>query len=168
FEPDAVFKEIKATHCFRYLEREEFNTLVHFLHQGGMALHQYKEYKKLEWEDGRFFIRDRGIAMRHRMQIGTIVSEAMLKVRMLGGGYVGMIEEYFIARLKPGDAFTLSGRVLELVSVKDMTVIARRSTSKKPIVPSWLGGRMPLSANLGYLLRKKLHEAADETPVKKR
>src|SRR5690606_11345333 len=53
-------------------------------------------------------------------------------------------------------------------SVKDMTVIARRSTSKKPIVPSWLGGRMPLSANLGYLLSKKLHEAADETPVKKR
>jgi ATP-dependent Lhr-like helicase len=75
------------------------------------------------------------------------------------GGYVGVIEEWFISKLKPGDVFSLAGRNLELVSVKDMTVQVRKSQSKKSIVPSWMGGRMPLTANLGALLRKKLTEA---------
>ena len=39
--------------------------------------------------------------MRHRMHIGTIVSDAMMKVKFLSGGYVGVIEEYFISRLNP-------------------------------------------------------------------
>jgi ATP-dependent Lhr-like helicase len=28
------------------------------------------------------------------------------------------------------------------------------------MIPSWQGGRMPLSANLGFMLRKKFEEAA--------
>jgi ATP-dependent Lhr-like helicase len=98
--------------------------------------------------------------MRHRLHIGTIVSDAMLKVRFVTGGYVGVIEEYFISRLSPGDVFTLAGRNLEFVMIKDMTALVRKSTAKKAIVPSWNGGRMPLSANLGMMLRKKLDEAA--------
>lgn len=97
--------------------------------------------------------------MRHRMSIGTIVSDAMMKVKWVTGGYVGVIEEWFISKLKPGDVFSLAGRNLELVSIKDMTVQVRKSQSKKSIVPSWMGGRMPLTANLGALLRKKLTEA---------
>lgn len=92
--------------------------------------------------------------MRHRMHIGTIVSDAMLKVKLMNGKYVGVIEEWFISRLDPGDVFTLAGRNLELVAIKDMDVMARVSTSSKSIVPSWQGGRMPLSANLGQMLRK--------------
>jgi ATP-dependent Lhr-like helicase len=95
--------------------------------------------------------------MRHRMQIGTIVSEPMMKVKFISGGYVGVIEEYFISRLQPGDVFTLSGRNLEFVMIKDMTALVRKSNSKKSIIPSWDGGRMPLSANLG----KKLRETFD-------
>ncbi len=87
--------------------------------------------------------------MRHRMHIGTIVSEAMLKVKFVSGGYIGVIEEWFISRLDPGTVFTLAGRNLELVGIKDMTVLVRKSNAKKSIVPSWQGGRMPLSANLG-------------------
>ncbi len=97
--------------------------------------------------------------MRHRMHIGTIVSDPMLKVKFLSGGYIGMIEEFFISRLQPGDVFTLSGRTLEFVTIKDMTVIVKKSTSSKSIVPSWNGGRMPLSSNLGIMLRKKFNEA---------
>jgi ATP-dependent helicase Lhr and Lhr-like helicase len=77
----------------------------------------------------------------------------------MGGGYVGIIEEWFISRLQPGDVFTLAGRNLEFVMIKDMTVIVRKSNSKKSFVPSWQGGRMPLSANLGKMLRKKFNEA---------
>ena len=97
--------------------------------------------------------------MRHRMHIGTIVSDPMLKVKFISGGYIGVIEEWFISRLEPGNVFTLAGRNLELVMIKDMTVIVRKSNAKKSIVPSWQGGRMPLSSNLGTMLRKKFNEA---------
>ncbi|MEL4419833.1 hypothetical protein, partial [Shewanella algae] len=73
----------------------------------------------------------------------------MLKVKFMSGGYVGVIEEYFISRLEPGDVFTLAGRNLELVMIKEMTVLVKKSTAKKSIVPSWMGGRMSLTANLG-------------------
>jgi ATP-dependent Lhr-like helicase len=99
--------------------------------------------------------------MRHRLNIGTIVSDAMMKVKMLSGGYVGMIEEYFISRLEPGDSFTLAGRNLELVQIKEMTALVRKSTSKKTIVPSWNGGRMSLTANLGKKLRETFNEVVD-------
>ena len=93
--------------------------------------------------------------MRHRLHIGTIVSDPMLKVKFMSGGYIGVIEEYFISRLSPGDAFTLAGRNLELIGIKDMTVIVKKSNATKTIIPSWEGGRVPLSAKLG----KKLREA---------
>lgn len=160
FRPDAIFEEIKTTYCFSELTEEEYLHILHYITKGGDALAQYDEYKKVEiGKDGIYRIKSRGIAARHRMHIGTIVSDAMLKVKLLGGSYVGMIEEYFISRLSPGDVFTLAGRTLELVGIKDMTVITKKSNAKKSIVPSWNGGRMPLSANLGVMLRQAFNSA---------
>jgi len=161
FYPDTLFAELKSTYCYADMTEEEWNEILHFITAGGAALHQYDEFKKVEvMPDGLFKINSRRIAMRHRLHIGTIVSDAMLKVRFVTGGYVGVIEEYFISRLSPGDVFTLAGRNLEFVMIKDMTALVRKSTAKKAIVPSWNGGRMPLSTNLGMMLRKKLDEAA--------
>ncbi|HEY1022610.1 MAG TPA: DNA ligase-associated DEXH box helicase, partial [Flavisolibacter sp.] len=95
-------------------------------------------------------------------------SDAMMKVKFLGGGYIGIIEEYFISRLDVGDSFTLAGRQLELVAIKDMTVIAKKSTSKKTNIPSWLGGRLPLSASLGKVLRRMVDVASGEASNVKR
>lgn len=159
FEPDQLFSEVQSTFCFRDITKDEWVQVLQFLVHGGTALQQYDEYKKVEWIDGRYRITSRRMAMRHRMHIGTIVSDAMLKVKFVSGGYIGVIEEWFISRLDPGQSFTLGGRVLELVMIKDMTVLVRKSTSKKSIVPSWNGGRMPLSANLGNLLRETFNEA---------
>jgi ATP-dependent Lhr-like helicase len=86
----------------------------------------------------------------------------MIKVKFMTGGYIGVIEEYFISRLEPGDTFTLAGRQLELVMIKDMTVLVKKSNVKKSIVPSWLGGRLPLSQSLGKKLRQKLNEAGEQ------
>jgi ATP-dependent Lhr-like helicase len=86
----------------------------------------------------------------------------MMKVKFLGGGYIGIIEEYFISRLDVGDAFTLAGRQLELVAIKDMTVIAKKSNAKKSRIPSWLGGRLPLSESLGKVLRQMVDWAGEE------
>jgi ATP-dependent Lhr-like helicase len=141
---------------------DEWREILHFITEGGSALQQYDEFRKVEvMEDGLYKINSRRVAMRHRLHIGTIVSDAMLKVRFTSGGYVGVIEEYFISRLEPGDVFTLAGRNLEFVMIKDMTALVRKSTAKKSRVPSWNGGRMPLSANLGMMLRRKLDEASE-------
>jgi ATP-dependent Lhr-like helicase len=158
FFPATIFKEISSTYCFREIKEEEWRQILHFITEGGEALQQYDEYRKVEIINGLYKITSRRIAMRHRLHIGTIVSDAMMKVKFLSGGYVGVIEEYFISRLNPGDVFTLAGRNLEYVMIKDMTAIVKKSTAKKAIVPSWNGGRMPLSANLGRMLRKKFNE----------
>ena len=159
FVPQQIFKEIKSTYCFACITDEEWQELLFFLTQGGKALQQYDDYKKIEVIDGVYKITGRRMAMRHRMHIGTIVSDAMLKVKFLSGGFVGVIEEWFISRLSPGDVFTLAGRKLEFVMIKEMSVLVRKSNAKKSIVPSWMGGRMSLTANLGLMLRKKMNEA---------
>jgi ATP-dependent Lhr-like helicase len=159
FRPEEILPEIRATYCYNDITDEEFTELIHFITSGGTALQQYDEYKKVEVIDGLYKINSRRIAMRHRLHIGTIVSDPMLKVRFIGGGYIGMIEEYFISKLQAGDVFTLAGRTLEFIMIKDMTVLVRRSSAKRSIVPSWQGGRMPLSANLGIMLRRKFNEA---------
>jgi ATP-dependent Lhr-like helicase len=161
FYPDEIFKEIRSTHCYKEMTEEEWQKILHFISEGGVALQQYDEFKKVEIIDGLYKINNRRVAMRHRLHIGTIVSDSMMKVKFMSGGYVGVIEEYFISRLNPGDVFTLAGRKLEFVMIKDMTALVKKSTAKKSIVPSWQGGRMPLSANLGIMLRKKLNEASD-------
>ena len=159
FVPQQIFKEIKSTYCFSGITDEEWQELLFFLTQGGKALQQYDDYKKIEVIDGVYKIIGRRMAMRHRMHIGTIVSDAMMKVKFMSGGFVGVIEEWFISRLSPGDVFTLAGRKLEFVMIKEMSVLVRKSNAKKSIVPSWMGGRMSLTANLGLMLRKKMNEA---------
>lgn len=162
FIPPVIYKEIKATYCFSDITEREWNDILYFITAGGNALQQYDEFKKVTVIDGIYRIISRRMAMRHRMHIGTIVSDAMLKVKFMSGGFIGVIEEYFISRLDPGDVFTLAGRNLELVMIKDMTVIVKKSNATKSIVPSWNGGRMPLSANLGRKLREKFNEAFEK------
>ncbi|RTL59433.1 MAG: ligase-associated DNA damage response DEXH box helicase [Sphingobacteriales bacterium] len=160
FNPDIIYGEIKSTYCFGEITKDEWDQIVYFVTEGGNALQQYDDYKKLEKEGDVYKIKNRRMAMRHRLHIGTIVSDNMLKVKFLSGGFIGVIEEYFISRLEPGDVFTLAGRNLEFVMIKDMTAIVKKSNAKKSIVPSWQGGRMPLSANLGFMLRKTLNEVS--------
>ncbi len=160
FTPEEIYEEVKSTWCYADMNKEEWQKVLFTIVSGGEALQQYDEYKKVEpGEDGIYRIKNRRMAMRHRMHIGTIVSSPMLKVKFISGGYVGVIEETFISRLEPGNVFTLAGRNLEFVMVKEMTALVRKSNATKAIVPSWDGGRMPLSSNLGMMLRRKFNEA---------
>lgn len=161
FAPDEIYAEVKTTFCYNELTEDEWQFILYYITQGGTALRQYDEFKKVEVENGIYKIKNRRIAMRHRLHIGTIVSDAMLKVKLMSGKYIGVIEEWFISRLDPGTVFTLAGRNLELVTTKDMDVIVRISSSKKSIVPSWQGGRMPLSANLGAMLRRMFNKVSE-------
>ena len=160
FRATEVFEEIKTTYCFADIKESEWQEVLNHITYGGRALEHYDEYKKVEFENGVYRIRNRRIAMRHRMHIGTIVSDAMMKVKFMTGGYIGVIEEWFISRLEPGDVFVFGGYNLELVAIKDMTVLTRKSKSKKAVVPSWMGGRMSLTANLGHVLRATFNKIA--------
>src|SRR6202008_4078567 len=106
-------------------------------------------------------VENRTIAMRHRLSVGTIVGDSSLFVRFMSGKYLGTIEEYFISRLSPGDVFWFAGKNLELVRIKDMEVQVRKTTRKAGAVPSWQGGRMPLSSQLSEMIRLKIDEAVD-------
>ncbi|QED38685.1 ligase-associated DNA damage response DEXH box helicase [Antarcticibacterium arcticum] len=162
FFPKDIYPEIKATFCFQGITDEQWKWLLNFITKGSQSLQAYDEYKKVAIEeDGLFKVNDRGVAMRHRLQIGTIVSDAMLSVKFMSGGYIGTIEEWFISKLTPGDSFTFAGRNLELARIKGMQVLVRPSKKKNSKVPSWLGGRMGFSAQMSELLREEMYAAQE-------
>ncbi|MCS3528987.1 ligase-associated DNA damage response DEXH box helicase [Chryseobacterium sp. JUb7] len=159
FYPQETYERIKQVYTFQEITDEEWKNILDFLTIGGSVLKSYEEYHKVVvMEDGLFKVTSRKIAMLHRMNMGAIVSDAMLKVKFISGGYIGMVEEYFISKLKKEEKFILAGRVLEVAMVKDMTVYVRLSKGKA-LAPSYLGGRLPLSSNLGHFLREKLSGA---------
>lgn len=161
FRADELFKEVKSTFAFADLRRDEFNQLLDFITNGGKTLAQYDEFLKVEIENGLYKVNSRRVAMRHRLSIGTITSDLSIRVKWLSGGSLGTIEESFISKLKPGNTFWFAGRSLEFIKVKDMTAYVKKSKATKGLIPSWNGGRMPLSSQLSAVLRDKLDEVAN-------
>jgi len=167
FYPETILPEIQSTFCFQTLTEDQWYWALNFITKGGEALKTYDEYRKVEIEeDGLFKVNRKAIAMRHRLQIGTIVSDAVLTVKYISGGFIGSIEEWFISKLKPGDVFTFAGRNLELVRIKQMQVLVRKSKSKTSKIPSWMGGRLTLTSQMSELLREELYNqnATDKSP----
>lgn len=163
FDPDKTLEEIRGTFSFSSVSDEEWIWLLNFITTGGDSLQAYDEYRKVIVMNGIYKVENRTIAMRHRLSVGTIVGDSSLHVRYMSGKYLGTIEEYFISRLTPGDVFWFAGRNLELVRIKDMEAIVRKTTRKSGAVPSWQGGRMPLSSQMSELIRNKLDEVAHGT-----
>ncbi|AXB57981.1 ligase-associated DNA damage response DEXH box helicase [Flavobacterium fluviale] len=161
FFPDEIFKEIQGTFSYQTITKENWNWILNFITNGSQSLHAYDEFKKVEIEeDGRYKINNRMIAMHHRMQIGTIVGDAVLNVKYMSGGYIGTIEEWFISKLKPGDTFIFAGKKLELFRIRNMQVLVKKASPKKESkIASWMGGRMALSAQMSELLRQELYRA---------
>jgi ATP-dependent Lhr-like helicase len=160
FEADALFDEVRCAHAYRDLARDEFDWALAFVERGGDSLTAYPEYHRVALVDGLWRVTDRGIARRHRLGVGTIVSDAAMQVKWLTGGTLGSIEEGFIARLNRGDCFVFAGRVLEFVRVQDMTAYVRRAGKPKGVVPSWAGSKMLLSSEMADAVLALLHGAA--------
>ena len=161
FVPDELLAEVRTTRAYAELTDDEWEWTLKFVGTGGESLSAYPEYARLELENGRYVLNNREQARRHRMSIGTIVSDAQIVVQYLRGGVLGSIEESFVARLKQGDRFFFAGTPLEFVRVRDMRVWVRRAPNTKGAIPRWMGSRLPLSGELAHLLRARLGEAAD-------
>lgn len=160
FTADELFDEVRGTYSYRELTRAEFKWALDFVTRGGASLGAYPQYHRVvRGDDGVYRVPDRAIAMRHRLQVGTIVSEASMLVKWMSGGTIGQIEEGFIARLNKGDHFVFAGRVLEYLRTHDMAAYVRRATKKRGIVPAWSGGKMPLSSELADATLQALESA---------
>lgn len=159
FRSDDLFDEVRSAWSYRDLAREEWNWALDFVTKGGAALSAYEDYRKVVERDGVYRVENATIARRHRMNIGTIVSDASVAVVMgrgIGGKKLGFVEESFAARLSPGDAFIFAGRTLEFIRMQDMTAYVKSVAPSRPTVPRWNGGRMPLSSQLAESVRELL------------
>jgi ATP-dependent Lhr-like helicase len=148
FVPGEMFGEVRGAHAYRELTREEFDWALGFVQNGG-PLSAYPDYHRVAPDEhGVYRVPSQTVARRHRMSVGTITADAMMNVSWLAGGRLGTIEESFIARLKPGDAFTFGGRILQLVRVQEMTAYVKKAARKTGVVPQWNGSRMSFSSEL--------------------
>ncbi|MEO8804745.1 MAG: ligase-associated DNA damage response DEXH box helicase [Burkholderiaceae bacterium] len=148
FKAAELFSEVRTAHAYRKLTRAEFQWALDFVEKGGASLAAYPEYHRVQKVGGLYRVPDRGIGRRHRLQVGTIVSDSSMTVAYLSGGRIGTIEEGFVARLRAGDCFVFGGKRLEYIRTQDMTAYVKRAEKNKGMVTSWAGAKMPLSSEL--------------------
>lgn len=149
FEADELYREVRGTHAYAALDAATWRAVLDFIVQGGRALAKYPDYQRVvRDDDGRYRVRDRRVAFRHRLSIGTITADGAVAVRYLRGGSLGSVEEGFLARLRRGDRFQFAGRTLELVRLEGMVAYVRRAKGGDGPVATWQSGRMPLSTQL--------------------
>ena len=157
FSPATIYDEVRSTWCFQDITPEEWDWLLTFITTGGKSLIAYEEFRKAVVDpDGLVRVHDRRVALRHRLSIGTIVGNESMAIKLIGGGRIGTVEEWFINQLKPGDVFWFAGRSLEFVRVQGLVAQVRKSRERKGKIPSWQGGRMPLSSYMAKVLRAQL------------
>jgi ATP-dependent helicase Lhr and Lhr-like helicase len=160
FTPDALYDEVRGAFAYRQLTRAEFDWALAFVERGGESLHAYPEYHRVALVDGVYRVPDRGIAKRHKLQVGTIVGDTAMKVAWQSGGTLGTIEESFISRLSPGDCFVFAGRVLEFIRSREMTAYVKKAVRPTGRVAVWNGARMAWSSEMADAVRALLEHAA--------
>jgi ATP-dependent Lhr-like helicase len=163
FEESSVFSMLKKTYSFHLMDDIDFYDILSLLVHGGQSLQAYDEFKKLVREGNLYKVNNPFIAKKHKLSIGTIVSESMIRIQIKGGKNLGVVEEWFISQISQGECFWFAGQSLELVSFRDMTALVKPSASGKGKIPSYQGGRMPLSSVVSNFMRQKLMECQEDT-----
>ncbi|HVG03857.1 MAG TPA: ligase-associated DNA damage response DEXH box helicase [Burkholderiaceae bacterium] len=160
FIEQELLAEVRATWSYRELSDEDWNWALDFVGRGGEALRAYPDYQRVSRDaDGVYRVDNARIGQRHRMSIGTIVSEASMLIKTMNGRDVGVMEESFISRLRKGDTFLFGGRMLELVRVHEMTAYVRATKNRQGAVPRWMGAKMPLSSEMADAALRELEGA---------
>jgi ATP-dependent Lhr-like helicase len=164
FDADDLFQEVRSAAPYAGLARETFDRIVEFVATGGYALRTYERFARIrKTPEGLWRVANPKVASQYRLNVGTIVEAAMLKVRLgrragrtgpLRGGLVlGTVEEGFVESLSIGDTFLFAGQVLRLEAIQDNEAIVSRSPHAEPKVPAWFGARFPLSSYLAGRVR---------------
>ncbi len=165
FRSNELLQEVRTAFAYQSLSDEEWQWVLDFVVRGGTSLTAYPEYHRVVRNGDRYEVTDRRTISTHRMNIGTIVSDAAMKVKYQKGQTLGTAEESFLSKLNPDDKFLFAGKLVSLVRIHDNVAYVKRATGKPDTVPRWMGGRMPLSSELSEAIRRKIGEAADGTLV---
>ncbi|GAB0115457.1 DNA ligase-associated DEXH box helicase [Acidisoma sp. C75] len=162
FHPDDAFAEIRRAAPYATLDRKTFDDVLGFVESGGYALRAYERYAKLFRDaEGRVHLRHQRLARQYRMNIGTIVEAPMIRLRLAPRGPVlGEVEEWFVSQLREGDTFIFAGRLLRFLRLREMWADVADGGSGTPKVPTYEGGRLPLSTGLAARVRALLHDPA--------
>lgn len=179
FHLEALFEEVRRAAPYKDLDWETWERIVDFVATGGYALRSYDRFRRIvRRADGLWVARTAQDKQQHRMNVGTIIEASLLSVRiasfaggkrarktpgqgprtMVPGRKLGEIEEYFIEGLTPGDTFLFAGEILRLIGIEGDDVLAVRTTDDKPAVPSYNGGKFPLSTFLAGRVREMIHD----------
>lgn len=161
FTSPELLAEVRTTMAYRGLTDQQWQWVIDFAIRGGETLRAYPDFKRIQPVGDRFVVTDKKIMREHRMSMGTIVSDAAVKVKYQSGGTLGSVEESFISRVSPGEKFRLGGKLLELIKIQDNAAWVKKATGKSTTVPRWAGGRMPLSNELAEAFRLKLQQAKE-------
>jgi ATP-dependent Lhr-like helicase len=150
FTADEMYEEVRRAPPYALLSRQDFDDTLRFVENGGYALAAYERWHRLFRDSlGRYQVAGDKVAQRYRMNVGTIVEAAMLKVRLARGPVLGEVEEWFAQGLAPGDTFFFAGRLLRFLAIRDMTVEAAPAPpGQPPRIPSYEGGKLPLTTFL--------------------
>jgi ATP-dependent Lhr-like helicase len=160
FQSEALYAEVRRTSAYAWLQPDSWQWALDFVRQGGPSLVAYPDFQRAAPDaDGIWRVGDMRLARRHRSNIGTIVSDAVMVVQFMSGGRLGTVEESFGARLRPGDVFMFAGRLLQLVRIYQMIAYVRLAKAGSAALPRWNGGRMPLSSTLADAMLRELSAA---------
>lgn len=158
FSAPLLYREVKRAWPYRHLSEQDFADVLSFVQDGGYSLRAYERFSRLVPHGGAkevYGLRNAKERVRYRLNVGTIVEAPSLQVRHRTR-VLGRIEESFILNLSPGDTFLFGGHVLEYVGLQNATVMVRPSKQSQAAVPTYAGGRMPLSTQLSQALRTLL------------
>ncbi|MBP1851368.1 ATP-dependent Lhr-like helicase [Rhizobium halophytocola] len=169
FAADDLYYEVTSAAPYAALDRDTFDRIVDFVATGGYALKTYERYAKIRLnKDGLWRISNPTIAQQYRMNLGTIVESPMLNVRLVkrnklgtigrGGMTLGKVEEYFLEQLSQGDTFLFSGKVLRFEGIRENECLVSNAFSQDPKIPSYAGGKFPLSTYLADQVRAMLDD----------
>jgi len=154
FVPDDLYDEVHGAYSYRSLSREEFGWALSFVRDGSGTLKAYPQYCKLVLQGDRYVVTDRKIEMRHRQNLGTIISDASMLIKLGRGKTLGTIDEAFLAKMKKGESFLFGGRWLELIAIRDLTAYVRLAKKSYGHVSVWSGTSLPWSPILSSRLRE--------------
>ena len=161
FRPEELLPEVRSAPSYARLTDEAWEWALAFVRHGGESLRAYPDFQRVVPDEaGVWRVPDARLARRHRSNIGTIVSDAVMSVQFMTGGRIATVEENFIARLRTGDVFLLGGRALELVRVEGLTAYVRVAKPGKALLPRWDGGQFPISDTLADAMLVRFDEAA--------
>ncbi len=160
FEADELYAEVRLAAPYATLTREAFDRALAFVATGGYALSGYDRYRRLvEEAPGRYRLTHPKLALQHRLNAGVIVEAPAMTVRLGRGRALGQIEEWFATQLRVGDRFLFAGLTLELTGSSETDIFTKLGRGT-PSVPTYEGGRMPLSTNLAARVRAMIADPA--------